>query len=52
MSYDSGYGGNGLGGGDPKLAEFSQPHGVIVHPKTGDIYVSDANNGRVLKITR
>lgn len=44
--------GNGLGDGDPLKAEFSQPHGVIVHPKTGDIYISDANNGRVLKIVR
>lgn len=44
--------GNGLGDGDPLKAEFSQPHGVIVHPKTGDIYISDANNGRVLKIER
>jgi sugar lactone lactonase YvrE len=39
-------------GGDPKLAEFAQPHGVIVHPKTGEIYISDAANNRVLKIVR
>ena len=39
-------------GGDPLQAEFNQPHGVIVHPKTGDIYISDASNGRVLKIVR
>lgn len=39
-------------GGDPRLAEFNQPHGVIVHPKTGAIYISDATNGRVLKIVR
>lgn len=39
-------------GGDPKAAEFNQPHGVIVHPKTGDITISDASNGRVLRITR
>lgn len=44
--------GKGLGDGDPLKAEFSQPHGVIVHPKTGDVYISDASNGRVLKITR
>lgn len=44
--------GTSLGDGDPLKAEFSQPHGVIVDPKTGDIYISDANNGRVLKITR
>jgi len=39
-------------GGDPLKAEFNQPHGVNVHPKTGDIYISDAGNGRVLKIVR
>jgi DNA-binding beta-propeller fold protein YncE len=39
-------------GGDPLKAEFNQPHGVAVHPKTGDIYISDASNGRVLKIVR
>lgn len=44
--------GNGLGDGDPLKAEFNQPHGVIVHPKSGDIYISDASNGRVLKIVR
>jgi len=37
---------------DPLKAELSQPHGVIVHPTTGDVYISDANNGRVLKLVR
>ncbi len=44
--------GKSLGDGDPLKAEFNQPHGVIVQPKTGDIYISDASNGRVLKIVR
>jgi len=39
-------------GGDPLKAEFNQPHGVTVHPKTGEIYIADASNGRVLKIVR
>lgn len=39
-------------GGDPLKAEFNQPHGAIVHPKSGAIYISDASNGRVLKIER
>lgn len=39
-------------GDDPLKAEFNQPHGVIVHPKTGEVYISDATNGRVLKITK
>lgn len=44
--------GKTLGEGDPLKADFNQPHGVIVQPKTGDIYISDASNGRVLKIVR
>jgi DNA-binding beta-propeller fold protein YncE len=44
--------GKTLGDGDPLKADFNQPHGVNVHPKTGDIYISDATNGRVLKIVR
>jgi DNA-binding beta-propeller fold protein YncE len=39
-------------GGDPKAAELNQPHGVSVHPKTGEIYIADASSGRVLKIVR
>lgn len=39
-------------GGDPKQAELNQPHGVVVHPATGDIYIADSSNGRVLKIVR
>ncbi len=39
-------------GGDPLKAEFNQPHGVIVHPRTGEIFISDATNGRVLKIVK
>ncbi len=46
----SGKKGNTLGDGDPLKAEFNQPHGVNVHPKTGDIYICDSSNGRVLKI--
>lgn len=44
--------GKTMGDGDPLKAEFNQPHGVNVHPTTGDIYISDASNGRVLKIVR
>jgi DNA-binding beta-propeller fold protein YncE len=39
-------------GGDPLKAELNQPHGVNVHPKTREIYISDASSGRILKITR
>ena len=44
--------GKSLGGGDPLKAEFNQPHGVAVHPTTGDIYIADASNGRVVKLVR
>jgi DNA-binding beta-propeller fold protein YncE len=44
--------GKTLGDGDPLKADLNQPHGVIVHPRTGEIYISDASNGRVLKIAR
>ena len=44
--------GTGLGGGDPLKAEFNQPHGVSVQPKTGDIYICDASNNRIVKIVR
>ena len=39
-------------GGNPLKAEFNQPHGVIIHPKTREVFISDASNGRVLKIAR
>ena len=37
---------------DPLKVELKRPHGVTVHPKTGDIYVADSDNGRVLKLSR
>jgi DNA-binding beta-propeller fold protein YncE len=38
-------------GGPPEQAELSQPHGVYVHA-TGEIYLADSSNNRVLKIER
>ena len=37
---------------DPLKVELKRPHGVTVHPKSGDIYVADSDNGRVLKLSR
>ena len=37
---------------DPKKLELSRPHGASVHPKTGDLYIADSDNGRVLKIVK
>ena len=36
-------------GGPPLQAELNQPHGVTMH-RDGTLYISDASNGRVLKI--
>lgn len=37
-------------GGDPKQCQLSRPHGVTVHPQTGELYITDSYNNRVLKI--
>jgi DNA-binding beta-propeller fold protein YncE len=49
----AGTGKNGKGGlgGPPDKAELSQPHGVQVSP-TGEIYIADSSNDRVLRIER
>jgi DNA-binding beta-propeller fold protein YncE len=49
----AGSGKRGTGGvGGPALeVELNQPHGVFVHP-SGDVYISDSSNHRILKIER
>jgi len=37
--------------GNALVVELNQPHGVYVH-RSGDIYVSDATNRRILKVAR
>lgn len=37
-------------GGDPLNCQLNRPHGVTVHPKTGELYITDSYNNRVLKI--
>ncbi|TDU63230.1 NHL repeat-containing protein [Prosthecobacter fusiformis] len=39
-------------GGDPKECQLSRPHGVTIHPQTGDLYITDSYNNRVLKIIK
>jgi DNA-binding beta-propeller fold protein YncE len=39
-------------GGDPKNCQLSRPHGVTIHPATGELYITDSYNNRVLKIVR
>jgi DNA-binding beta-propeller fold protein YncE len=48
----NGMSGTGTLGGDPKNAQLKRPHGVFEDKKTGEIYISDSENDRVLKITR
>lgn len=44
--------GNAGVGGDPLRCQLSRPHGVTIHPKTGELYITDSYNNRVLKIVR
>lgn len=41
----------GVGGG-PAECQLSRPHGVTVHPQTGELYITDSYNNRVLKIEK
>lgn len=54
MELVAGTGKKGKGGvdGDPKQVELSRPHGISAHPKTGELYIADSDNNRVLKIVK
>jgi DNA-binding beta-propeller fold protein YncE len=39
-------------GGPPEACQLNRPHGAVQHPATGDIYVSDSENHRVIRIAR
>ena len=41
----------GVGGG-PLDVELARPHGVVVHPQTGELYITDSYNNRVLRIIK
>ncbi len=43
--------GTGGVGGPPDTVELNQPHGIFLHP-SGDLYISDSHNHRILKIIR
>lgn len=36
--------------GDPLAARLGGPHGVVVQPRSGDVYIADSRNHRVLRI--
>ncbi len=37
---------------DPKKVELSQPHGVTIHPKSKELYITDSYNNRILRLTK
>jgi DNA-binding beta-propeller fold protein YncE len=39
-------------GGDPLKCQLARPHGVTVHPSSGELFITDSYNNRVLKIQR
>ncbi len=39
-------------GGAPERCQLARPHGVSVHPVSGEIYITDSYNQRVLRIQR
>ncbi len=39
-------------GGDALKLEMARPHGVIPHPKTGEIYIADSDNNRIIKLVK
>jgi DNA-binding beta-propeller fold protein YncE len=45
------HGSEGLGG-DPLKCQLARPHGVTVHPSSGELYITDSYNNRILKIQR
>lgn len=42
--------GNGGVGGDPLQCQLNRPHGISVHPQSGELYITDSYNNRVLRI--
>jgi DNA-binding beta-propeller fold protein YncE len=42
----------GTGKKGSSLHELAQPHGVAVHPKTGEIYIADSSNNRIVKVAK
>lgn len=39
-------------GGSPLRCQLSRPHGVTIHPGSGELYITDSYNNRILKIER
>ncbi len=39
-------------GSSPEECDLARPHGVSIHPKTGELYITDSYNDRLLKIVK
>ncbi len=39
-------------GGPPEACQLDRPHGALSHPTSGEIYVSDSENHRVIRIEK
>ena len=39
-------------GGDPLACGLARPHGVTIYPVTGELYIADSYNNRILKIVK
>jgi hypothetical protein len=50
----AGTGAQGTGGlgGTPLECPLNRPHGAVIHPKTGALYIADSENHRVLRVGR
>ena len=38
-------------GGRATECQLARPHGVTIHPTSGELYITDSYNNRILKIT-
>jgi sugar lactone lactonase YvrE len=43
--------GTGGLGGPPEACPLNRPHGAVVHPRTGELYIADSENHRILRAT-
>jgi len=50
----AGTGVQGIGGlgVPPEACPLNRPHGAVVHPRTGELYIADSENHRVLRVAR
>ena len=39
-------------GGAPVQCGLARPHGVVVHPQSGELYITDSYNDRILRIVK